>query len=67
MQFLTREQFVFMTTKDKIFSSHWISKKFIQDRYGDNQYMNAWFSLEIGLLEETIEMIINEIDEETIG
>lgn len=29
--------------------------------------MNAWFSLEIGLLEETIEMTINEIDEETIG
>lgn len=56
-----------MTTKDKIFSTHWISRKFIQDRYGDNQYMNAWFSLEIGLLEETIEMTINEIDEETIG
>jgi hypothetical protein len=56
-----------MTTKDKIFSSHWISRKFIQDRYGNSQYIDAWFALEIGLLEETIEMTINEIDEETIG
>ena len=55
-----------MSTKDKIFSSHWISRKFIQDRYGDRQYIDAWFSLEVGLLEETIEMTINEIDEETM-
>ena len=55
-----------VTTKHKIFSSHWISKKFIQDRYGNSQYIDAWFSLEIGLLEETIEMTINEIDEETM-
>lgn len=56
-----------MTIKDNIFSPQWVSRKFIQDRYGNSQYMNAWFSLEVGLLEETIEMIINEIDEDTIG
>lgn len=56
-----------MTIKDNILSPQWVSRKFIQDRYGNSQYMNAWFSLEVGLLEETIEMIINEIDEDTIG